>query len=150
MKYIVNGGSGWDHRPYWLYLESVRDEMPSHIHAFASAAEHHDLSSPSSLHDAWLEQLIVEERPALERRRGVQISAQFIGPHHDRHITLAYSEVSFYELRGPEAASIHGDILVHEMRVKAPGIFEHEILFATGARFVVAFAGFEHRNELAR
>jgi hypothetical protein len=53
VKYITSTASSWDHRPYWEYLKTV--QMPAHIQAFAANEENHDLKSPNSLHDAWLE-----------------------------------------------------------------------------------------------
>jgi hypothetical protein len=67
LKYIAKSKLGWDHTPYWDYLESVKRLMPANMHAFASNSENHDLTSPNSLHDSWLEYWKVSEIPTAER-----------------------------------------------------------------------------------
>jgi hypothetical protein len=157
MKYISQWRSGWDHDPYWLYLESVKHIMPADLFAFAANSENHDLSSLNSLHDAWLESWnITEVTPPDDRRdRSIQIDARFLGPNHDRHICLIYKNVGSYKMHNPERFSSpptyrtgHGDLLIHELTIIREGVFEHELLFSRGTVFLAQFKAFEHRIQV--
>jgi hypothetical protein len=60
MQYILNDKvEGIDYSRYLEYLHTIRHDLPRHIYDFASDPRHFDLSSTSSLHDAWLESLSV-------------------------------------------------------------------------------------------
>jgi len=158
MKYIVpHSRGGYDHALYWDYLESVREQMPSHIFEFASNTENHDLTSPNSLHDSWLESWNIQERadPATREYRSIQIDARFLGSRWDRYVHLTYKNVGRYEISSPEGFAQppshktgHGDLLVHEMRIVRDGLFAHELIFSRGSTFLVEFSDFEHRIEL--
>ena len=53
MKYIIFAEhTGWDHRPYFTYLEAVRQQMPNHLYEFAANPDHHNLSRAESDHVA--------------------------------------------------------------------------------------------------
>jgi len=121
---------------------------------FASNPENHDLSSPNSLHDAWLEQWCIAEVSLSNERRKrlVEINARFLGPRHDRHIFLTYKNVGRYTMQNPEEFEMaphiaHGDLLIHELTIIQDGLFEHELRFSRGTVFSVQFSGFEHRVE---
>ena len=156
MQYIADSDLGFDHRPYWDYLNSARHLLPPHIFAFASNTENHDLTSPNSLHDSWLESWNIRElaEPNSRKHRSIQIEAQFLGSRWDRHICLIYKSVGRYEILNPEKFALppykagHGDLLVHEMRQVRDGLFAHELLFSRGSSFLVEFADFEHRVEM--
>jgi hypothetical protein len=96
------------------------------VDAFASDPRHFDLSSPSSLHDAWLETLTVREVASGERQeiRRMEVSLCLLGPAHDRRIHLHYTGVTCYSFTAPpcqrEAArehAGHGDLFTHEIRL---------------------------------
>lgn len=149
MKYIVpDPNGGYDHTSYWQYLDSARTKMPTHIFEFASNTENHDLTSPNSLHDAWLESWSITELAAAEfrRQRSIRIDARLLGSRWDRYIHLCYKNVGRYELQNSQAD--HGDLLVHEMRVVRDDPFAHELLFAKGSTFLVEFSEFEYRIEI--
>lgn len=154
VKYIQFGERGWDHRPYWQYLDSVKNSMPSHLFAFAANTENHDLGSPDSLHDAWLRSWnVVESGKGKKVARLVQIEAKFLGPQHDRFIHLTYLGVQNYETAWPGGMRkvtqiAHGDLLVHELHMISDDVFMHEMLFETGAVFRVQFSDLIHRIEL--
>jgi len=134
MKYVIPQGGGGDYRPYARYLESVKHFMesvkhfmPAHLFAFAANSENFDISSPNSLHDAWLEEWSIAETalPNERQERLIEIRARFLGPRHDRHIFLTYKNVGSYTMRNPEEFEMpphiaHGDLLVHELTV-VPG-----------------------------
>lgn len=126
------------------------------VFAFAANPEHHDLNSPNSLHDAWLEYWRIAEIVTTERGRDrcCQIDACFLGSRHDRHIHLEYKNVTQHEIRSvgdPDhrhRQTLHGDLLIHELSVVRDGLFLHELLFATGTVFIVQFTDLVHRVEL--
>lgn len=154
MKYISNWRGGYDHRPYWEYLQSVEGTMPTHMFEFASNPENHDLTSPNSLHDSWLEYWRIAEVAEDGRRRfrSLKIDACFLGPMHDRHIYLHYKNVEQHAImpayESPYRGGQHGDLLVHELVMVREGVFSHELVFSLGTVFSVQFAEFEHRVEL--
>lgn len=146
---------GYDHRPYWRYLAEMTDQMPPHIYKFASSTENHDLTSPQSLHDAWLDYWTVKEVLAAESashgHRLLQIEARFLGPQQDRLIYLTYGRVKRYQTKGIASPARdnkgHSDVLIHELTLEADGSFRHELVFASGSTFGVWFSDFEHRVE---
>jgi hypothetical protein len=155
MKFIIDGKFGLDHRPYWEYLSSIESRMPAHLFAFASNPEHHDLESPNSLHDSWLEYWSISETKNEGRSdRSACIDACFLGPRHDRYIYLRYKNVEKHgvhgagELTSPPRQTSHGDLLVHEMTIVREGLFSHELVFSKGAVFSVEFADFDHCVEI--
>ena len=156
MKYVISQGGDGDYRPYLRYLESVKHLMPADIFAFAANSENFDLTSPSSLHDAWLEEWSIAEvaLPNERKKRLIEIKTRFLGPRHDRHIFLTYKNVGSYTMQNPEEFEMppigrvaHGDLLIHELTVVQEGLFEHELRFSRGTVFAVQFTGFEHRIE---
>jgi hypothetical protein len=157
MKYVIPQGGGGDYRPYLRYLESVKHLMPAHLFAFAAKSENFDLSSPNSLHDAWLEEWSIAETalPNDRRNRSIKINARFLGPRHDRHIFLNYKNVGKYTIQNPEEFEMpptgqvgHGDLLIHEVTVVRDALFEHELRFSRGTVLSVQFTDFEHRVEI--
>jgi hypothetical protein len=154
MKYISEGRHGFDHRPYWEYLELVRGTMPAHLFEFASNPENHDLKSPNSLHDSWLEYWRIAEISEDGRRRfrSLKIDACFLGPMHDRYIFLHYKNVEQHAITAPHDSPYrgaqHGDLLVHELVMVREGLFSHELVFSLGAVFSLQFEELEHRVEL--
>jgi hypothetical protein len=156
LKYISHSRIGWNHRPYWQYLESVKDFMPAHLFEFASNPENHDLKSPNSLHDSWLEYWRIAETAKNNSKgeRSSQIDACFLGPKHDRYIHFTYKNVEKHaveyagELTISPRQTPHGDLLVHELAIVREGVFSHELVFSKGAVFMVQFTDFDHNIEL--
>ena len=148
MKYIHDGERGFDHRPYWAYLRSVKEIMPTPLFEFASNPDNHDLTSPNSLHDSWLEHWRVSEIVTGENRRfrDVQIEACFLGPRHDRYIFLTYKNVRQHSISAGRFFP-YGDLLLHEMTIEQENLYSHEVLFANGSTILVHFSDFEHRIE---
>ena len=153
MKHITyDEGGGWNLRPYFAYLETVRTQMSEALYAFAAKVEHYDLSSPTSLHDAWLEQLVIRDPIGGK----LEIAATYLAPFHDRQIHLTYRSVLGYSFVAPQGMfgmppmqSGHGDLLMHEVRMSGGAAsFEHELVFSKGAILVVQFEDFEHRIEV--
>jgi hypothetical protein len=143
MKFI---GDERNYDPYFQYLDKVQGSMLPHIHAFASDVNHHNLTSPNSLHDAWIESWKICEVVAGDRRR-VDIEACLLGPMHDRHIHMQYADVRKHAITANHNSK-YGDLLVHELTMGDDGLYVHELLFAGGAVFTVHFSDLIHRIEL--
>jgi hypothetical protein len=158
MRYILNDHSdGIDFDRYAAYLESVQGLMPAHVYRFASDSKYFDLSSRSSLHDAWLEEVSVRELATGKRNevRKAQIEVRLLGPFHDRRIHLLYDGVASYrwELPSGDGAprcehTAHGDLYTHEICITANGLLTHEILFERNSTFFVECASIKHWESL--
>ena len=133
------------------YIESIekdKEKLPPHVYEFATDPERHILSSPHSLHDAWLTSLTIKEN-----RRKVRpfephpsIEIVFLGQMHDRDIVLEYMELEWYEISGNRnpfnwADTYQGDVEAHEVRVESEFII-HEIEFVSDSKIVVACKDF--------
>jgi hypothetical protein len=156
MKYITQDGSGWDHRPYWRYLESAGCLMPAALLDFAANPHNHDLEHPNSLHDAWLRSWTIKEEFAQDigKRRRVDIECCLLGPRHDRLIYLDYKRVTSHKILNTDAGKAymeargHGDLIVHEVIALENGSFSHELLFESCHTFVVEFIDFETQVQI--
>jgi hypothetical protein len=157
MEHIVNKlTEGIDFTRYAAYVESVRDKLPAHIYSFASDQRYFDLKSHSSLHDAWLESLVVREVASGQRHeiRELEIALCFLGPFHDRHIHLNYTGVTLYTFTAPPRYgdskfehAAHGNLLTHEIRLGNPGLFIHEFLFERDGPFLIECSDIRHSEE---
>lgn len=161
MEYIVNsetesvrGDINWTR--YSRYVESIRDQLPSHVFAFASDSRHFDISSHSSLHDAWLDSLIVREVARGERQeiRRMEVAITLLGPFHDRWIRLHYNGVTRYTFSAPPRYgepryehTAHGDLLTHEIRLGENGLLIHELLFEREATFLIECSDIRHSED---
>jgi hypothetical protein len=136
LKLIHQDSAGtWQLERYFDYLSSVRERLAPHVAAFALPAERYSLDSPHSLHDAWLESLIIEDLAAGGRgeERNTRIVVRLLGAYHDRWHELTYTGVRRYRIEGGAARGEHSDLLVHELRIGDAGLLAHELLFASGA-----------------
>ena len=157
MDYIVNSETeGIDFTRYSRYIESIRDLLPSHIYAFASDSQYFDLSSPSTLHDAWLESFDVREIAIGKRQeiRRMEATVILLGAFHDRLIRLHYTGITRYSFQAPPQYgkaryehTAHGDLITHEIRLGHEGLFIHELLFERGATFFVECADIQHSEQ---
>lgn len=140
---------------YQAHLEAIKDRLPPEAYEFATASWHYDPSDHRSLHDSWIEELAIREAPAVIRNelhkspmsidaREWTIDVRLLGPYHDGHTVLQYRGVRAYRLdgktesdqRGPRWRG-HGDWLVDEVRLANSGAVLHEILFASGSRWLI-------------
>ncbi len=142
---------------YFKYLESIRGQLPSHVYDFAAQANHYNLHSHSSLHDAWLESMTISEpaRGDRNQNRRVDIELCLLGPFHDRKMHLYYKDVYEYSFdtatrrdKLPSVSGGHGDLLSHEIRLDPPDIIIHELQFSRGGVFLIKCREFSHREEL--
>jgi hypothetical protein len=158
VEHILNSQTaGIDFTRYAAYVETIRHHLPVHVYAFASEARHFDLSSPSSLHDAWLETLTIRESASGDRQqiRRLEIQLCLLGPFHDRRIHLHYTGVTKYRFDTPSRFDVpryehaaHGDLLTHEIRLGHAGLLIHELLFERGTAFLIECADLRHSEEI--
>ncbi len=158
MEHIINSRiDKIDFDRYLKYVDSVRSKLPAHVYAFASDPHHFDLSSHSSLHDAWLETCNVRERASGERNqvRRLEIEITLLGPFHDRRIYLSYKGVTRYSFDVPTRDGKlenkgHGDLHTHEIRLSPEGLIIHELMFERGATFLIECSDIQHSEELIK
>jgi len=157
MEYIYNKPGEIDYLNYEKYLHSIRSKLPEHIYAFASNYAHFDLQSHSSLHDAWLESLVVNEIVTREQNgiRQLEVKLTLLGGFHDRRIHLHYTGVMQYSFQAPPRYdqpryqhTAHGDLLTHEIRLGHNGLIIHELLFEREATLLIECKDFKHSEEL--
>jgi hypothetical protein len=77
-----------------------------------------------------------------------------LGAYHDGHIKLVYTKVRSYDLtigpkREAQAQRGHGDWLIDEIRLSDRELVLHEILFASGARWLIESEDIEYTWEPA-
>jgi hypothetical protein len=157
MEYIYKKPGEIDWFEYEKYLHSIRAKLPEHIYAFASNINHFNLESHSSLHDAWLESMVVNEVATGERNeiRKLEVKLTLLGPFHDRRIHLHYTGVAQYSFNAPPKHGpsryqyiAHGDLFTHEIRLGHEGLFIHELLFERDAIFLIECSDIRHSEEL--
>jgi hypothetical protein len=149
VKHLQRDASGaWHFDPYFAYLATIQARLTEHVYAFAGDWAHYALDSPQSLHDAWLEELVLTEAAPSKspQDRTIQLTLRLLGPMHDRVHVLQYYGVLGYRLEAGMTAGGHGDVLVHEVRLNELGVLVHEILFAAGARIVIECADFRYEE----
>ena len=157
MEYILNNKPGEiDYLPYRAYVESIREQLPPHVYAFASDIRYFDLESHSSLHDSWLESFTVREVATGERQeiRRMEIAIALLGPFHDLWIHLHYAGVTRYSFAAPPRYghsrydhTAHGDLFTHEVRLGHKGLLVHELLFERDATFLIECSDIRHSEE---
>lgn len=148
MKYILTEERG--EILYGKYLEEfskIRHKFPDEVVQFVEDENRFCLQAGESLHDAWIESLVVRERRSLgDVASGCEISLELLGQLHDRRIVLCYREVKAYSVEGLGCAcwnSFHGDIYTHEVRLSDDGFVIHEIVGADGFRIQVECETFQ-------
>lgn len=129
---------------YIEYLQKNKDRFPASVFNFATDIERHNLDSPHSLHDAWMESFAVKEKRQEERSLDASLAIELVllGPMHDRDIILRYEGVVSYQIEGNKnpynwSDTFHGDVSRHEVSISERGLICHEIEFASLSRIVI-------------
>ena len=129
-------------REYLQYLEAVRHQMPKSAYEFATASWHYDTTDSRSLHDSWVDSLVIRE-PAQGTRhevRSVEIEVRLFGPYHDGNTTLIYEKVHAYSLQsttGSYPRDGHGDWFCDEVRFPERNHVIHEVEFGSETRWTI-------------
>ena len=116
-------------RAYQEYLVANRERFPRSAFALATSEWYSDFRDPRCPHDAWLEQVRIEEPATGERQevRQIAIRVRLLGAYHDGYIELYCPAVSRYALDVYERAGGHRDWRYDEFRVTDAGRLIHEI-----------------------
>jgi hypothetical protein len=157
MKFLTLSGSYEDLGESWVryrkYLLSIQHELPQEVFEFAAAKWHYDPTDHRSLHDSWVETMVLREVAPEDgsRARTIELRAELLGPFHDGKTTLTYVDVVRYEIMLPNSGSSlpapghgHGDWLIDEVRLSGDGRVLHEVAFASGARWTIECATIQH------
>lgn len=143
-----------DFKKYLEYLETNKKNLPVDIYEFAKDENRHNLSSPHSLHDAWISSITIKENRNKERPFNPKpsIKIELLGPMHDRDIILSYFDVESYEIKGNKnrfnwGDTFHGDIDRHEIRL-SESLYEHTIWFHSDSVLKIKFRKFEIRENM--
>lgn len=133
-------------RVYREYLASLKGKIASATYEFATAEWHYNSRDHRCPHDAWVNTLKIEEswqtEPSHDRR--LDIYLRLYGAYDDGYLDLTYKGVQRYSLQYDQSrnhySAIHGDWLVDEIRLAEDGAIEHEIVFASEARWLIGCA----------
>jgi hypothetical protein len=151
-------GDAWAR--YRSYLESIRGQIPPEAYDFATAPWHYDPADHRSLHDAWVEEVTLREDLASEGEasRRLSLGIRLLGPYHDGHTYLSYAYVSGYQLVLPRDSSSvgalsrpsggHNDWLIDELRLSSSGTLLHEVVFSSGARWLIESEFIKHSTDI--
>jgi hypothetical protein len=123
----------WD--DYARYIESIRDRLPASAFEFATATWRNP-EDHRSLHDSWVESLVVNEIATGERNseRTTEILVRLLGPYHDGFTTLRYRDVVAFSIDSPHSERGHGDWLCDEVRLSERGLVFHEVDWRSRSR----------------
>ena len=166
MEFMVHPASGRDEvststRRYREYLESIRAQLPTNIYELATANWKFDFRDHRCLHDSWVDSVVVREvsDPEEEADRSTELAVSLRGAYHDGHTSLIYRGVSNYalQLRSSldERTNLplrrednHGDWLIDEIRLGKSAAVVHEILFSSGATWLIEFKSLEYATTI--
>ncbi len=126
-------------------LEAIRGRIPQSAFEFATAPWHYDQGDSRSLHDSWVEALIISEPSDGDRNeiRSLEIQVRLLGPYHDATTTLIYRRARSHSLNTPILFAFpsrdvgHGDWLCDEIRLSPDDHVIHEIEFSRGSRWII-------------
>jgi hypothetical protein len=140
-----------------VYVESIRSKLPTHVYSFVCNPSYFNLDSRSSLHDAWLEKLMVRETANGERRQNspARDTALPVWPYHDRWIHLNYTGVTQYSFHTPlntgsrSTGRPRTEIYLHtKIRLDHDGLLLHELLFERGSALLIECPDITHSEEM--
>lgn len=119
-------------RAYGKYVADNRGRFPPSAYALATSDWYYDPGDHRCPHDAWLEEVRIEEPAAGERleQRTVAVRVRLLGAYHDGQIELYYPRVYRYQLELAAAERGHGDWRYDEFRLTDGGHLIHEIEWA--------------------
>lgn len=128
---LEDGTICWD--KYFEYLELNKGKFSEDLYSYASDFKRYSLSDRESLHDAWLEELLISELD-IEGNRHLEAKSRYLSPYHDRKFIFLYKEVFGYDIRHSNNSMTGcGDVLTQEFFVNDVGL-GHEINFSSGAK----------------
>jgi hypothetical protein len=146
-------GKAW--QKYEAYLASIATKLTPELLDFATADWHYNPRDHRSLHDSWMQRMIIREADGNEARpRQLAIELELLGPYHDGMTRLSYEGVVAYACslslvpKMPDTRSPHGDWLIDEVRLSDSGHVIHEVCFDSGAQLVIECRTFRHSTTI--
>lgn len=123
------GWTGFD--AYFEYLASIQDRLDPALYAFVSDPERYYPSPKKTLHDAWLQRLLLAPDEPRSRSPRMILALEFLGPYHDRTLRLRYDDVRAYSFdQTLRTRANRQDLLMHEFRIdESTGLLEHVFEF---------------------
>ena len=125
-----NGVTRFDR--YFEYLVQVSGRMPAALSEFALDPRRYELTGPLTLHDAWLETLLLDQsyEPNSNSLASRSVRVRLLLANQNR-LDLDYRDVTCVEYSAipsqwPDKAK---DLLVHEFQIAEAGSFSHLIQF---------------------
>lgn len=145
IEQLENGSIGWD--KYFQYIENNKGKFSEKLYDYISNFKHYSLSDRESLHDAWLEGLLIKESDC-DGKRLLNIKVVYLGPYHDRKFEFSYVGVTEYLISNSgKNDGQHGDVFVHEFSVEKTG-YCHEVKFSSESVIRIYFKEMEF-NQLS-
>lgn len=130
---------------YFLYIESIKEQLPVHLYRFASDVSRYELNGPSTLHDAWVEDVFLSTRYS-DRSNAIAVAEAKVclRKADDGFIAMTYSGVEGFEYknlpsRWPDKAT---DLLVHEVSMESSGLYSHLLVFDKDVYMKLIFKDF--------
>jgi hypothetical protein len=138
------------YRQYQQYLREHEREFPPGAFALGTAEWYQNPNDHRCPHDGWLENFIVSENVASEKRRATSIQTRLLAAYHDGYIEFFYPQVFSYTLENPTCARGLGDWLYDEFRLSSNGRVIHEIEWAgfpheEGSRWIIEASDVQFR-----
>ncbi|WAU72229.1 MULTISPECIES: hypothetical protein [unclassified Acinetobacter] len=114
---------------YKAYLTQHKNIFPSKAYSLATSEWYGNFNDPRCPHDAWLENIKIEERNSGDRQenRYITITIRLLGAYHDGFIELIYPQVFNYQLNCNHGIQGHRDWRYDELRINDQGHLIHEI-----------------------
>ena len=126
---------------YFAHLEAIKAALPDAVRDFFLADWHYNSEDPRCLHDAWLEELAIQEHPRFGGSSARLVTARMclLGWNHDRRLVVDYIGVQRYSISRPSESpnaptlSGHGDLLYDEVEIAQSGRPVHHLEFSSGS-----------------
>lgn len=124
---------------YAEYVDAHREAFPPGALLLATADWYFAPIDSRCPHDSWLESACIVEPSSGERReiRTIDLRVRLLGSYHDGYLELTYTDVSAYQMLGPEVGDGHHDWRYDEFRLSTDGRLLHEIEWSGGSRWII-------------
>ncbi len=129
---------------YFGYLNSVKNELPEGLLAFATNEDHYALNSSVTLHDSWLRSLDVKKEYSSAGDSRSVVTLKLLHAMHESVISLVYSPAAELscQLTPTHWPDRPVDLLIHEFSMVEPGKFRHFVQFDRGVWIEIFFHEF--------
>lgn len=130
---------------YYLYLDSVKNELPENTYNFAVNDWHYNFEDYKCPHDSWIENFLIKEKTDATQSKSVDMELRLLGAYHNGNIIINYLEVSSYKLewnffqeKKTDSKKLwHGDWMIDEISLSDSGKVIHEIEFRFDGYWII-------------